>query len=122
MFTVDDKYAIEITCGDTAALELTFTGDPPGQSDQVIAALKKSAGSGQEAIWEKSLALTGSGTDQGHAYSTWIMALESEDTSVPGVGSYYWDMRVLYADGQITTPFPPAAFKILSVVTDLPEE
>lgn len=121
MFTVDAKYNISITRGDTATLELTFTGDVPGENDRVIASLKKNPKKADE-IWEKELELYGSGTgDDGEPYTTYLLELASADTEGQAFGGYFWDLRILYADGQITTPFPPAAFNVLEVVTDLPE-
>lgn len=121
MFAVDSGNGISITRGDTATLEITLTGDAPGENDQVIAMLKKSARK-TDSFWEKALALTGSGTGEGGAYSTWELDLRSEDTLALPFGNYYWDIRILYEDGQITTPFAPAAFNVLEVVTEIPEE
>ena len=123
MFTIDASNGISITRGDTASLEITFTGDAPGENDIVLAMLKKSARKDRgSALWEKELVLTGSGDSQGVAFSMYELQLASEDTLQLPFGNYFWDVRILYSDGQITTPFPPAAFSVLEVVTDLPEE
>jgi hypothetical protein len=125
MFTVDANNGIRITRGDTAALEITFEGDVPGAEDRVIAMIKKGPKK-NEALWEKELTLYDSGERQegqtAVPFSTYLMELESEDTQALPFGSYAWDLRILYSDGQITTPFAPAAFEVLEVVTDLPEE
>ena len=42
MFTIDESYNIAITRGDTATLEITFDGDAPGETDSVVASVKKS--------------------------------------------------------------------------------
>lgn len=120
MFTIDASNGISITRGDTAGLEITFTGDAPEGNDTVLATLKKSARK-DSAIWQKELELTESGVSQSSAFSTYTLELNSEDTLDLPFGSYLWDIRILYSDGQITTPFAPAAFNVLEVVTDLPE-
>lgn len=123
MFTIDSAQGIRITRGDTATLELRFEGDAPGENDRVIASLKKSARKDRDsALWEKELVLTEFGVSNRIPFSTWQMDLASEDTLDRAFGNYWWDVRILYADGQITTPFAPAGFEIAEVVTDLPEE
>lgn len=51
---------------------------------------------------------------------TYLFDIASSDTELFPFGTYWWDIRVLYGDGQIITPFPPAPFKLVEVVTDLP--
>lgn len=123
MFAVDPGNGISITRGDTATLEITFEGDAPGASDRVIAMLKKSARK-TDSFWEKELELEDSGEHEKDgetvSYSTYLLDLSSEDTLALPFGNYFWDLRILYGDGQITTPFAPAGFNVLEVVTDLP--
>lgn len=107
MFNIDDLN-ITISRGDTASLEITFEGDVPASGDLVVMSLKSSIRS-TETIWEKS----GTCTD-----GTIIFSLESEDTASLDFGTYYWDLRIFYSDGQITTPFPPKSIKVVEVVTD----
>ena len=111
MFRIDG-YAISLTRGDTATLEITFTGDAPTANDQVITALKKNANR-KSAIWEKTIPRQPTGE--------YLLDIASEDTEDLQPGDYWWDIRILYEDGQITTPFSPAAFHVLEVVTNLPE-
>ena len=111
MFAVNEM-AISITRGDTATIEITFDGDTPGEDDTVIASLKRSTRKKDEAIWEKTLTMEDDGK--------FLLNLASEDTENLAYGSYFWDLRILYSDGQITTPFAPAKFNVLEVVTDLP--
>ena len=117
MFTIDSNYAITLTRGDTATLEITFEGDAPTAEDTVIAAVKASK-SAPDAVLEKALVKE---DDQGETGTKWLLQIESADTEPLAFGAYWWDLRVLYADGQITTPFPPAPFKVAEVVTDLPD-
>ena len=121
MFTVDGLN-ITITRGDTGTLEIVFTGDRPlaANRDTVIAALKKTA-SRKDAIWEKTLIETETGTGESGAYSKYELELESSDTESLSFGAYCWDFRILYGDGQITTPFrKPAVFTVTEVATNLP--
>ena len=112
MFTIDEAYNIAITRGDTATLEIAFDGDAPGAEDAVLAAVKRTA-QRREAVFERTLARQQDGT--------YLMTLASEDTQPLAYGTYYWDIRVCYSDGQVITPFAPAKFSVLEVVTDLPE-
>ena len=112
MFTIDASYNIAITRGDTATLEITFDGDAPGEEDSVVASVKKSVHRTDEIL---------SRTLERQQDGTYLMTLASEDTADLAFGTYYWDLRVLYADGQVTTPFSPAKFAVCEVVTDLPE-
>ena len=124
MFSVDANYGIRITRGDTASLEVTFEGDAPGAEDTVIASVKKGAKK-PDTLLEQELQLVGTGTDgegaEAVSWSKYLLTIASEDTEKLAFGGYVWDLRILYADGQITTPFPPAAFDVLEVVTELPE-
>lgn len=112
MFTVDG-FNLTITRGDTATLELTFEGDAPAAADSVIAQVKKSPQRLSCEI-EKTLLRQEDGT--------YLMEFASADTAELPFGTYSWDLRILYADGQVTTPFAPAQFRIVEVVTDLPGE
>ena len=123
MFAVDGLN-ITITRGDTGTLEIVFRGDVPLSTnrDTVIAALKKSA-SRKDATWEKTLVETETGEDDGGAYSKYELELESNDTESLSFGTYCWDFRIIYGDGQITTPFrKPASFVVAEVATNLPRE
>lgn len=111
MFDISSDYSITITRGDTATLEITFYGDSPGSGDTVIAALKKAPGR-TDVIREWTLAPQADGT--------FLLTIDSEDTASLPFGRYFWDLRVLYADGQVTTPFAAKTFQVTEVVTDLP--
>lgn len=114
MFVVDEKnMAITITRGDTATLEVSFSGDAPGQEDLVIASLKRGVGKGK-ALKEWTLLREENGQ--------YLMQIKSEDTEPLPFGEYAWDLRIIYNDGQITTPFAACPFVVSAVVTDLPKE
>ena len=112
MFDITQDFAVTLTRGDTATLEISFTGDAPTAADTVVAAIKKSPGQ-LTAILERTLTRQEDGT--------YLLRIESEDTQPLPFGRYFWDLRVLYADGQVTTPFAAASFTVTQVVTDLPE-
>lgn len=100
---------ISITRGDTATLEITFQGDVPTDGDTVVMALKASPKK-SETIWEKSA----SAFDEGVV----CFEIAVEDTADLPFGTYYWDLRIFYSDGQVTTPFSPKKFVIQEVVTN----
>lgn len=112
MFEVKPDFSVRLTRGDTAALEITFDGDAPTAEDTVVAALKRNAAQ-RDALLERILPRQQDGS--------YLLIINSEDTQRLACGRYAWDLRVIYADGQITTPFAAAAFEITEVVTDLPE-
>lgn len=104
---------ISLTRGDTAALELTFESDTPedipGANDRVIMALK-STPRAAEAKWEKETTADAEGKA--------LFEFDVEDTARLPFGTYWWDVRVFYADGAVVTPVSPHKFSILEVVTD----
>ena len=97
---------IEVSKGDTGIFTVTFTGDgAPTDNCTVLVSLKKTKDS-ENVIWEKRLAVTN------HMIT---VSLTSEDTNL-AYGQYWWDARILYADGTIYTPMMPAVFKVLEVI------
>ena len=110
MFILDENMGITISRGDTAALEITLSGDTPNDpNDKVVASLKPTPEQ-KRAIWRKELTKI----DE----DTWLMAINSEDTESLGFREYSWDIRVFYADGNVTTLFNPQPFVVSPVVTD----
>lgn len=110
MFDISTGYAISLTRGDSATLEITFSGDIPTAEDTVIAALKRSP-SQRDAVLSWTL--------ERRAGGEYILQIQSDDTENLATGRYYWDLRVCYADGQVTTPFAARPFDLTDVVTDL---
>lgn len=107
MFIVNDLDII-ISRGDTATLDLTFSGDIPShQGDLVVMALK-STPRDKTARWEKVAA----------GGETVSFRIEPEDTKNLPFGTYYWDARIFYQNGNVATPFPPKKFVISEVVTN----
>lgn len=107
MFTVNDLN-ITITRGDTASLEITFTGDVPSSGDTVVMAVKKALNDGRP-VFEK----TGEASEGAITFD-----IDVEDTAQLAFGTYWWDLRIFYSDGQVTTPFSPRKFIVGEVVTD----
>ena len=110
MLRIDDLN-IFLTQGDTASLEITFEGDVPGEGDVVVMAVKERPGVSQELIHKE---ITGA--------TTVIFTVEPEDTEQLTFGTYWWDLRIYYEDGQVTTPFHPRKFVVEPVVANEPEE
>ena len=108
MFILDDMN-ITLTRGDSAYLEVTFTGDIPGEGDLVVMSLKNSTRD-PNPKWEK----TGECDSEGKV----VFTISPQDTARLPFGQYVWDLRIFYADGQVTTPFAPKAFRIAEAVTN----
>ena len=112
MFSIQNL-GISLTRGDTAALELTFTSDEPndvpGPADLVVMALKTSPRAA-EAKWEKQANPDAEGKVQ--------FDFAVEDTAQLPFGTYWWDVRIFYADGAVVTPIAPHKFAVLEVVTN----
>lgn len=106
-------FDLTITRGDTASIEFTFTGDAPSESDRVIAAMKPDKKK-KDTLWEKTLERTADGK--------YVLRIESQDTEDLKFGNYWYDIRVLYEDGEIVTPMEPARFTVGEVVTNLPDD
>ena len=109
MFILNEDMSIRITRGDSAALEVTFSGDAPSENDSVVSTLKEAPGA-RRAIWKKDWDCIGDGT--------WLLTIDPEDTDRLSFGTYAWDVRIFYADGNVTTPFDPQEFVVSPVVTD----
>lgn len=111
MLSVGEDYSITLTRGDTATLEFKFEGDAPTSEDTVIAAVKMIKSCDTPSI---SKVLEYQSEDD-----IWIMHFDSVDTEALKPGSYWWDIRIQYNEGQVTTPIRPSPFIITEVVTDL---
>lgn len=106
-------FEIYITRGDTASIKLNCFGRIPTDGDRVVASLKKTQTQTSE-IWRKTLERV-SGED------AYLLDFRSEDTENLDPGTYWWDVRAFYADGDVTTPIPPSKFEVMRVVTNLSE-
>lgn len=111
MFIMDENMGITISRGDTAAVEITISGDTPQDSNDVVVASLKQSAEQKRCIWRKEL--------QKISEDTWILVIDSEDTINLPFREYAWDLRILYADGNVTTPFSPQPFVVSPVITDI---
>lgn len=104
MLTVDGLN-IQISHGDTAQLTYTFESDAPDNGTVAIFTVKRGAVGNEEILRKESEIIDGIVT----------FILEHEDTDIP-FGSYQYDIRCLYENGDVYTPMPPCAFDIVEVI------
>lgn len=107
MFTVNGK-DVTISRGDTGSLTVTLTGDVPDNNTVALVTVRKDINM-VDSVWEKRINVTGGQV---------VIPLDTEDTDIPWY-DYYWDMRLIYQNGDIYTPFPPALFRVCEVVGDV---
>ena len=107
MFTVNGKDVV-ISKGDTGKITVTFTGEVPENGTVALVTLRESVNK-CEAVWEKRVAVHD---------GVIVIDLSSEDTDIPFF-SYVWDIRLIYENGDIYSPFPPAKFTVCEVVGDV---
>ena len=112
MLIVDQQKNIKLSRGDYA--EICFNlSNPNGEEyilnsgDKVEFAVKASV-SDETAVINKLL------TNDGESFV--VAVLEKEDTENLVFGKYYYDIRVIQADGRINTPMLKADFELLEVV------
>lgn len=104
MFTVDGK-DVTISRGDTGSLTVKLTGDVPDNNTVALVTLRKDINM-IDTVWEKRI-----NVNDGEV----VIPLDTEDTDIPWY-DYWWDLRLLYQNGDIYTPFPPARFRVCEVV------
>ena len=107
MLTVNGK-DITISKGDTGIITVTLTGEVPDNNTVALVTVRENVNT-CNVVWEKRLPI-----DNGVI----IIDLTSENTDIP-FHSYVWDIRLIYENGEVYTPFPPAKYKICEVVGDV---
>ena len=107
MFNVDGMN-VTISRGDTGTLTITFTGDVPDDNTVALVTVRKNVND-IDAVWEKRLEI-----NEGVV----VVPLTTEDTDIPWF-DYWWDVRLLYQNGDVYTPFEPALFRVCEVVGDV---
>lgn len=108
MFSFDNSdFTIRLSRGDTLGLEFQFEGDIPTGEDQVYFTVKRTPHDTKFKM-EKKCILYG----EDLAY----ISIGPEDTVNLPFGKYFWDLRVFYSDGNITTPVSPCPFILEEVV------
>lgn len=99
---------IAVTRGDTGTVTLTFTGDDTPENGTIALVTVKKNVDSEEPLWEKRVTIADGKAEVG---------LRSEDTDV-AYGKYWWDVRLLYTNGDVYTPMKPAEFRVLEAVGD----
>ena len=117
MFEIDKNFNITIPRGDTAAFEITFTGDYPQAGDRVVMALKTNPRQPAE-LWAKEVTEFEPADDPETEGTKVRFDIRVEDTAQLAFGTYCWDMRIFYADGNVTTPIDVKKFVITEVTTN----
>lgn len=107
MFIVDGR-DITISKGDTGTLTIELTGDVPDDTTIALVTVRQNANN-VSPVWVKEIPV-----HEGEI----TVPLTKEDTNVPW-SDYVWDVRLLYENGDIYTPFPPALFRVCEVVGDV---
>lgn len=100
---------IIVSRGDTGAVTITFTGDVPADGTVALITVRKSPDMIETPVWEKRVDVeNGSVT----------FPLTTSDTDIQWF-DYCWDVRLLYEDTSVYTPFAPALFRVTEVVGDV---
>lgn len=99
------KLNVVASRGDSDMREFLLHGnDIPDSGITALVTLKKTLNSA--AIWQKRIPVIN---------QRFNVVFSSEDTNL-AVGKYYWDIRLLFDDGSVTTPLDVSSFKIVDVV------
>lgn len=109
MFTFNQgTYDLHLTRGDTLTLDFQFDEETTlTEEDSLYFTVKKTA-SACDATIEKKMSLLENGVAR--------VVFSSEDTAGLAFGKYLWDLRIFYANGQVTSPIAPAGFYVDAVV------
>ena len=106
-----DGLNIEVTRGDTGSIRITFIGeDIPEDGTIALVTVKKAADT--EEIWSKRIEVENGGC---------VIPLTQESTTLD-YGQYRWDLRLIYEDGAVYTPMPPAKYTITTVIGDASDD
>lgn len=114
MLIVDDKKNIKLSRGDYAEISFNFKNADGTdyifeEGERVEFTVKYNSSSTTEFI-SKNLSSGGG--------SFVVLVLEKEDTEKMTFGNYYYDIRLIKADGKINTPMFKANFEVLEVIGD----
>lgn len=114
MLIVDEKKNIKLSRGDYAEISFNFKNEDGTEyvleeGEKVEFTVKVNASSKEELI-SKILSSDGN--------NFVVLVLEKADTEKLTFGRYYYDIRLVKADGKINTPMLKAEFDVLEVVGD----
>ena len=99
---------VTISRGDTGTLTVTLTGDVPDNSTIALVTVRHDVNR-TNVVWEKNFTV-----NDGQI----IIPLTKNETDIPWF-DYVWDIRLLYENGDIYTPFAPSVFRVCEVVGDV---
>lgn len=110
MFKVTEKGRMILTRGDTATFSIDLyneDGTPyvPEEGDLVLFSLKKNLYDADFILQKEGLLIT----------------IQSEDTRELELDTYYYDIKVIFENGEVQTVFPTNLFQIVSNVGDWDE-
>lgn len=97
---------ISISSGDNATITLTLTGDVPADGTDCLFTVRKSVDLTEDPVLEKHITV-----QSGQV----VIDLTSEETEIPWF-DYVWDIRLIYENGDVYTPFAPEIFRVCEVV------
>lgn len=104
-----DGLDISVSRGDTGTITITLTGDVPADGTTALFTVRKSVDMTDSAVLEKELTVSSGQV---------VIDLSSSDTDIPWF-AYCWDLRLIYENGDVFTPFAPAVFEVCEVVGDV---
>lgn len=105
MLTVEGN-DIALTRGDSLTLALCFEGRTVPPTARARFSVKRCPQE-EAPLIERTLPVTDSRA---------LLRLAPSDTQALPPRTYFWDVRLLYADGTVTTPMDYAAFEVLEVI------
>lgn len=104
----DERKMIAVSRGDSAFFDVTFKGDVPEDGTDAIFSVKKDLKG--KVLLQKNVKVY-DGVAQ--------IDLYSQDTNKLEPDEYYWDVRVLFSEREVSTPVRPSLFKVLEAVGDV---
>ena len=111
MINIDEDRNIKVSKGDSVLIRFNLTADGFSDGDRVVFAVKASSGANEELV-RKEMAVNSS--DSGFS-----LALKKEDFEVLEGKTYFYDFRIVSADGAVFTPYCPAKFTVVEAIANV---
>lgn len=109
MFIIkDNSTMMAVSKGDSGYFTVTITGDVPDNGTKALFTVKKSLDGKAQLI--KHLEVT-----DGEV----LIELTSQDTNKLEPGKYFWDLRIIFSETEVSTPVKPSMFQVLEAVGDV---
>lgn len=107
MFKIDNVGKMTLTRGDTAEFNIELCnedGTPyePSENDVVLFSIKKNLNSENSLIEKTGL----------------LIRIDSQDTQRMEIATYYYDVKILFADASVQTVIPQNQFQLIYNVGD----